>query len=101
LDQKKISRGSARVKRLTLVALASCDTRPVANINLANINIRRATWVQVHIPSSSTSKPAAARRALFSEWYPLPPPENSGGVKFTTVVLSLAYDNFGVATAPA
>ena len=32
---------------------------------------------------------------------PLPPPANSGSVKFTTVVLSLAYDNFGVATAPA
>jgi len=32
---------------------------------------------------------------------PLPPPENSGGVKFSTVVLSLAYDNFGVTTAPA
>jgi len=32
---------------------------------------------------------------------PLPPPENSGGVKFSTVVLSLAYDNFGVAGAPA
>jgi hypothetical protein len=26
---------------------------------------------------------------------PLPPPEQSGAVKFTTVVLSLAYDNFG------
>jgi hypothetical protein len=26
---------------------------------------------------------------------PLPPPGNSGGVKFTTVVLSLAYDDFG------
>ena len=32
---------------------------------------------------------------------PLPPPENSGAVKFTTVVLSLAYDNFGAAGAPA
>jgi len=32
---------------------------------------------------------------------PLPPPELSGGVKFSTVVLSLAYDNFGVASAPA
>jgi hypothetical protein len=32
---------------------------------------------------------------------PLPPPENSGGVKFTTVVLSLAYDNFGAPNAPA
>ena len=32
---------------------------------------------------------------------PLPPPENSGAVKFTTVVLSLAYDNFGQANAPA
>ena len=32
---------------------------------------------------------------------PLPPPENSGGVKFSKVFLSLAYDNFGVSTAPA
>jgi hypothetical protein len=32
---------------------------------------------------------------------PLPPPENSGAVKFTTVVLSLAYDDFGEAGAPA
>ena len=31
---------------------------------------------------------------------PLPPPELSGGVKLTTVVLSLAYDNFGEAGAP-
>ena len=29
------------------------------------------------------------------------PPELSGAVKFTTVVLSLAYDNFGEAGAPA
>jgi hypothetical protein len=34
--------------------------------------------------------PTALRRVV-----PLPPPELSGGVKFTTVVLSLAYDNFG------
>ena len=26
---------------------------------------------------------------------PLPPPENSGGVKYSLVVLSLAYDDFG------
>src|SRR5262249_11471741 len=32
---------------------------------------------------------------------PLPPPELSGGVKFSTVVLSLAYDNFGDPGAPA
>ena len=31
---------------------------------------------------------------------PLPPPELSGGVQFTAVVLSLAYDNFGEAGAP-
>ena len=30
---------------------------------------------------------------------PLPPPELSEAVKFTTVVLSLAYDNFGEAGA--
>jgi hypothetical protein len=31
---------------------------------------------------------------------PLPPPALSGTVKFSTVVLSLAYDNFGDAGAP-
>jgi hypothetical protein len=31
---------------------------------------------------------------------PLPPPELSGAVKFTTVVLSLAYDTFGDSGAP-
>jgi hypothetical protein len=31
---------------------------------------------------------------------PLPPPELSGAVKFEMVVLSLAYDNFGQASAP-
>jgi len=40
--------------------------------------------------------PGSLRRVV-----PLPPPENSGGVKFTFVVLSLAYDNFGEAGAPA
>ena len=40
--------------------------------------------------------PGSLRRVV-----PLPPPELSGGVKFTTVVLSLAYDNFGEAGAPA
>ena len=32
---------------------------------------------------------------------PLPPPELSEALKFTTVVLSLAYDNFGEAGAPS
>src|SRR5262245_31533573 len=40
--------------------------------------------------------PGSLRRVV-----PLPPPENSGGVKFTFVVLSLAYDTFGKAGAPA
>jgi hypothetical protein len=31
---------------------------------------------------------------------PLPPPGNSGSVKFTTVALSLAYDDFGLNTPP-
>ena len=39
--------------------------------------------------------PGALRRVV-----PLPPPELSGAVKFTTVVLSLAYDNFGEPGAP-
>jgi hypothetical protein len=32
---------------------------------------------------------------------PLPPPGNSGGVEFSTVVLSLAYDDFGQGPATA
>jgi len=32
---------------------------------------------------------------------PLPPPGLSGAVQFTTVVISLAYDNFGDPGAPA
>ena len=40
--------------------------------------------------------PGSLRRVV-----PLPPPELSGGVQFTTVVLSLAYDNFGQPGAPA
>jgi hypothetical protein len=32
---------------------------------------------------------------------PIPPPDESGGVKFTTVAFSLAYDTFGQANAPA
>jgi hypothetical protein len=32
---------------------------------------------------------------------PLPPPEESGAVKFTDVYLSVAYDDFGDSNAPA
>jgi hypothetical protein len=32
---------------------------------------------------------------------PIPPPDQSGAVKFTTVAFSLAYDTFGQANAPA
>jgi len=32
---------------------------------------------------------------------PIPPPEQSGAVKFTTIAFSLAYDTFGQANAPA
>jgi len=39
--------------------------------------------------------PGSLRRVV-----PLPPPELSGAVKFSTVVLSLAYDNFGEPGAP-
>jgi hypothetical protein len=31
---------------------------------------------------------------------PVPPPGNSGAVKYSTVVLSLAYDTFGTPGAP-
>ena len=49
----------------------------------------------VFIDQQAGGGPPAFRRVV-----PLPPPELTGGVKFTTVVLSLAYDNFGDASAP-
>ena len=49
----------------------------------------------VFIDQQAGGGPAGALRRVV----PLPPPELSGGVKFTTVVLSLAYDNFGDASA--
>jgi hypothetical protein len=87
---------SHRVKRLTPGALPICK-----NTTVCNITVRRSSWAQVRIPSSSTSKRAAAPAGALRRVVPLPPPELSGGVKFTTVVLSLAYDNFGDAGAPA
>jgi len=50
----------------------------------------------VFIDQQAGGGPAGALRRVV----PLPPPEQSGAVKFTTVVLSLAYDNFGAASAP-
>ena len=50
----------------------------------------------VFIDQQAGGGPAGALRRVV----PLPPPEQSGAVKFTTVVLSLAYDNFGDASAP-
>ena len=49
----------------------------------------------VSIDQQAGCGPAGALRRVV----PLPPPEQSGAVKFTTVVLSLAYDNFGDASA--
>ena len=49
----------------------------------------------VIIDQQAGGGPAGALRRVV----PLPPPEQSGAVKFTTVVLSLAYDNFGDASA--
>ena len=51
----------------------------------------------VFIDQQAGGGPTGAMRRVV----PLPPPQNSGGVKFTTVVLSLAYDNFGDPGAPA
>lgn len=51
----------------------------------------------VFIDQQAGGGPAGALRRVV----PLPPPELSGGVKFTTVVLSLAYDSFGDPSAPA
>ena len=52
-----------------------------------------AVFIDQQVPGGG---PTALRRVV-----PLPPPELSGGVQFTTVVLSLAYDNFGDPGAPA
>jgi len=51
----------------------------------------------VFIDQQAVGGPAGALRRVV----PLPPPAQSGAVKFTTVVLSLAYDNFGEPGAPA
>jgi hypothetical protein len=51
----------------------------------------------VFIDQAAGGGPTGALRRVV----PLPPPQNSGGVKFTTVVMSLAYDNFGDPGAPA
>jgi hypothetical protein len=51
----------------------------------------------VFIDQQAGVGPAGAMRRVV----PLPAPENSGVVKFSTVVLSLAYDNFGDHTQPA
>src|SRR5262245_5206597 len=38
---------------------------------VCNVTVGRSSWAQVHMPSSSTSKPpVAARRDLCGEWYP-------------------------------
>ena len=74
----RIEKKSVHVKRLTPGALASGA-------------------YSVFIDQQAGGGPAGALRRVV----PLPPPELSGGVKFTTVVLSLAYDNFGDAGAPA
>jgi hypothetical protein len=50
----------------------------------------------VFIDQQAGGGPTGALRRVV----PLPPPELSGAVKFTTVVLSLAYDNFGDSAAP-
>ncbi len=53
----------------------------------------------VYIDQQAGGGPAGALQRVV----PIPPPEESGGVRFTTVAFSLAYDNFGTgpATIPA
>jgi hypothetical protein len=51
----------------------------------------------VFIDQQAGGGPTGALRRVV----PLPPPALSGTVKFSTVVLSLAYDNFGDPGAPA
>ena len=50
----------------------------------------------VFIDQQAGGGPTGAMRRVV----PLPPPGLSGAVKFSTVVLSLAYDNFGEPAAP-
>ena len=51
----------------------------------------------VFIDQQAGGGPSGAQQRVV----PIPPPEQSGGVKFTTVAFSLAYDTFGQANAPA
>jgi len=79
--------GLARRKSL----LKACNNHSVRRI------VMGSGAYSVFIDQQADGGPAGALRRVV----PLPPPENSGGVKFTTVVLSLAYDNFGEPSAPA
>src|SRR5262249_19173939 len=85
---------SARVKLLTPGALAICDNMIVCNHcqEIVMGSGAYSVFIDQQVPGGG---PTALRRVV-----PLPPPELSGAVKFTTVVLSLAYDNFGEAGAP-
>src|SRR5262245_42915332 len=77
------SKKSARVRRLTPGALAICEN---------TIRLQRHSWeivmgsgayaVFIDQQAPGGGPPGSLRRVV-----PLPPPELSGGVKFTTVVL--------------
>jgi hypothetical protein len=71
-------------------------TPAVRNITSQEIVMSSGAYA-LFIDQQAGGGPAGALQRVV----PLPPPENSGAVKFTTVVLSLAYDNFGQANAPA
>ena len=91
------SKKSARVRRLTPGALAICENTIRLQRHSREIVMGSGAYaVFIDQQAPGGGPPGSLRRVV-----PLPPPELSGGVKFTTVVLSLAYDNFGEAGAPA
>src|SRR5262249_19572348 len=87
----------SRVRRLTPGALAICENTIRLQRHSREIVMGSGAYaVFIDQQAPGGGPPGSLRRVV-----PLPPPELSGGVKFTTVVLSLAYDNFGEAGAPA
>jgi hypothetical protein len=81
------------VKRFTPGALAICENTIATS--LQEIDMSSGAY-SVFIDQQAGGGPTGALQRVV----PLPPPELSGAVKFSTVVLSLAYDNFGEAGAP-
>jgi hypothetical protein len=85
----------AHVKRLTARAVAICENSDRLQHHGQEIVMGSGAY-SVFIDQQAGGGPTGALRRVV----PLPPPDQSGAVKFTTVALSLAYDNFGEPGAP-